>query len=83
MFSLKHPYAAYENITATKECLISLRKGQLVSVLDSKRDDWWLVSTFPEGDIDKKEGWVKRDLLQHAECKNSSIVLLIIVLISK
>ncbi len=40
-----------------------------MTVLDSKKDDWWLVSTFPEGNVAKREGWVKRELLQHAECK--------------
>ena len=70
MFSLRHPYAATQYITAANEAQLNLRKGQLVTVLDSKREDWWLVSTFPEGDIGKKEGWVQRDLLQHAECKS-------------
>ena len=70
MFSLRHPYAAMKDIkTAAKE-MLSLRQGQLVKVLDSKRDDWWLVSTFPESDSGVREGWVPHHLLQHAECKN-------------
>ena len=69
VFSLRHAYAATDDINTSDLAKISLRKDQLVTVLDSKRDDWWLVSTFPEGDVGKKEGWVERRLLQHAECK--------------
>lgn len=60
---------ATETIESDSIYQVSLREGQLVHILDSKRDDWWLVSTFPEGDVEAAEGWVECKLLQHADCK--------------
>lgn len=68
LFALRHPYVTTEPIEASDTYQLSLRGGQLVKILDSKRDDWWLVSTFPEGEIAPEEGWVQRHLLQHPEC---------------
>lgn len=48
---------------------LSLKEGQLVSVLDSKRDDWWLVSA-PYDNGGFQEGWVECRLLQHVDCKD-------------
>lgn len=71
VFSLVHPYVAIQSIEATSPYQVSLRSGQFVSVLDSKRDDWWLVSTFPESDeVGSIEGWVNCSLLQHAACES-------------
>ena len=67
MFSINHPYFAIDDIEPTEAGQISLRQNQCVKVLDSKRDDWWLVSTLPDDGL--VEGWVQCNLLQHAECK--------------
>lgn len=48
---------------------MSVLRDQPVRVLDSKRHDWWLVSSIPEGEdsLPPMEGWIKPELLQPAE----------------
>ena len=60
---------AYSAVTEVEtECpeQLSVIKNQPVRVLDSKRSDWWLVSTIPEADdaLPPQEGWINPSLLQ-------------------
>ena len=57
------------DIKATQPGQLSLSKGQHLQVIDSKRDDWWLVRTKDTGSHSALEGWVARNQLQHHECK--------------
>ncbi len=67
MFSISHPYVAMTEISAQFPGQISLVQDQSVTVVDSCRDDWWLVRTVGEGAI---EGWAPRDQLKpdESEC---------------
>ena len=68
VFSLRHPYVSMESFEPfDHRYQIPLALGQIVKVLDSKRDDWWLVDTFDEGMC--IQGWVPCHILQHADCK--------------
>ena len=67
MFSIQFPYVAVTDIVATCIEQLSVVQDQPVRVLDSKRSDWWLVSTIPEedgGSERPREGWVPSNLLQ-------------------
>ncbi len=45
-------------------------QNQPVRVIDSKREDWWLVRTIPEDSVPPVEGWVPANHLQPAPCKS-------------
>ena len=64
-------FVAAVDIKATQPCQLSLNKGQHLQVIDSKRDDWWLVRTKDTSSHSALEGWVARNLLQHPECKHT------------
>lgn len=67
-------YVAAADIKATQPGQLSLSKGQHLQVIDSKRDDWWLVRTKDTGSSHSAlEGWVARNLLQHPECKRCCV----------
>ena len=70
VFSINHPYMASKEIQAEQPGQLSLVTNQLVNVLDSKRDDWWLVQTMPEDGMDGIEGWVPGNKLQPAPCES-------------
>ena len=61
---------ASKEIQAEQPGQLSLVANQLVNVLDSKRDDWWLVQTMPEDGMDGIEGWVPGNKLQPAPCES-------------
>ncbi len=58
---MDHPHIAVSNVIGRYPGQLSLETDQVVTVLDSYRDDWWLVRTV---DSVKSEGWVPRDMLQ-------------------
>ena len=70
VFSINHPYMATKEIQAEQPGQLSLVGNQLVNVLDSKRDDWWLVQTMPEDGQPGIEGWVPGNKLQPAPCES-------------
>ena len=61
---------ASKEIQAEQPGQLSLVGSQLVNVLDSKRDDWWLVQTMPEDGMPGIEGWVPGNKLQPAPCES-------------
>ena len=74
MFSLPMPFTAVVEIQADHPQHVSLIQDQPVRVLDSRRTDWWLVSTIPDSDelegvagAEPREGWVRAELLQADE----------------
>lgn len=76
MFSIQVPYLAVMEIQAECPEQLSLIQDQPVRVVDSRRADWWLVTTIPEEDDTggvaeegPKEGWVRAELLQADEGK--------------
>ncbi len=58
---MDHPHVAVGDVIGHCPGQLSLEADQLVTVLDSYRDDWWLVRTV--GSV-ISEGWVPRDTLQ-------------------
>ncbi len=74
MFSIQVPYRAVVEIQAECPEQLSLIQDQPVRVVDSRRADWWLVTTIPEeeesggvAEEGPKEGWVRAELLQADE----------------
>ena len=65
MFSITHPYVAMTEVQAEAPGQLSLVQEQPVTVVDSKRDDWWLVRTIPDEDASPPvEGWVHMSKLR-------------------
>lgn len=52
---------AVANYVPESEEVLSLHEGEKVAVLDSSRENWWLVRKQTP---DKKEGWVPGAYLQ-------------------
>lgn len=72
MFSMDVPYLAVTEVQAEYPEQLSVLQEQPLRVLDSKRSDWWLVSSIPEPDEEEdmftvSEGWIKASLLQPGE----------------
>ena len=63
-FSIDRPYVAVTEVMAEEPGQLNLVQDQPVSVLDSRRDDWWLVKTIPEDSLPPVEGWVPAKKLQ-------------------
>lgn len=69
MFSIEMPYLAVTEVQADYPEQITVIQDQPVRVLDSKRNDWWLVSSIPEEENEEEsllpvEGWIKASLLR-------------------
>ena len=70
MFSIEMPYLAVTEVQADYPEQITVIQDQPVRVLDSKRNDWWLVSSIPEEENEDEEslppveGWIKASLLR-------------------
>lgn len=60
----------FTEVQAEKPGQLSLVANQPVSILDSKREDWWLVKTMPEDGFPGIEGWVPGNKLQPAPCES-------------
>lgn len=58
---------AVDEVEAIQPGQLSLFKGQRVRVIDSKKDDWWLVRTEATESHSPLEGWVERTILQPVE----------------
>ncbi len=61
------PYSAVTQVQGDYPEQIAVIQDQPVRVLDSKRSDWWLVSSIPEDPEDSlppSEGWIKAALLR-------------------
>lgn len=67
MFSIQMLYVAVREVLGDCPSQLSLVQNQPVRVLDSKREDWWLVATIPEDEDESTsavEGWVPASSLQ-------------------
>ena len=82
MFSIQFPYFTMAEVLADRVEQLSLVRDQPVRVLDSKRSDWWLVSTIPEDEEEEggqraREGWVQTSMLQPDNGDGSGKVFLL------
>jgi hypothetical protein len=71
MFSVEMPYYAVTEVQADYPEQITVIQDQPVKVLDTKRNDWWLVTSIPEEEEEEdsilpQEGWIKASLLRPA-----------------
>ena len=72
MHGIAHSYVTVTEIQASSPGQLSLVQDQPVKIIDSKRSDWWLVSTIPVDDSlssSVQEGWVPANQLAPAPRK--------------
>lgn len=62
------PYLAVTEVQADYPEQITVIKDQPVRILDSRRNDWWLISSIPEEGEEESllpaEGWIQASLLR-------------------
>ena len=66
LFGMQVAYSAVTEVQTDIPEQLSVIQNQPVRVLDSKRSDWWLASTIPEGEdaLPAEEGWIRPKFLQ-------------------
>ena len=68
MFGLPQVFVTVTEVKPLESGQLALVQAQPVRVIDSKRDDWWLVATIPDEDVSSPiEGWVPTNKLQPSQ----------------